>query len=391
MKHALLFICLLVCFPVITNAQETTPDTTAAPLFSPEKLDLLQYIRVDLKMRLGFRAYSLRGGTHDYQGAQFVNEYTALQISGKVHEKIGFTFRNRFNKNSAIQTLDELANNIELAYIDIQAAPGLNLQIGKMFAYFGGYEYAMDPINILLYNDIQSGIKNYVTGVGATYQLSDAHKIGLQVLNSRTMHFQDKYAHAAPNIKEPDWPVEFVVNWIGDFFGGKFQTNYSFSYAEEALHKGTYFVTLGHRYTTDKFRIMYDFAYSNEEIDTKGIASTIMNATVAPEDKQVAQDVSYLGNWLRAEYQISPKFSASLALMTGITSHKTSSHHRLRTRYGAVPAVYYQPFKDTNVRFFLAYIGQYFDYSNYAITNYGASSYNRNAVRFGIIAPLWIL
>lgn len=386
MKHVFLITCLLLCFPVITNAQESTTDTSAtAPLFSPEKLELLRHVDMNLNMRMGFRAYSLRGGTHDYQGAQFVNGYTALQISGKLYEKIRFTFRNRFNKATAIQTLDGLGSNIELAYIDIKASPKLHIQLGKMNAYFGGYQYYYNAVNILLYNDINANILSYVTGAGLTYQAFENHNFGFQILNSRTMHFQDKYANAGPEIKEPDWPVEVVLNWVGDFFGGKFQTNYSLSYSKEVKHQGTYFFTLGHRYKSNKLTVMYDFDYSYEQIDTKGIATEIINTG------KIAKDVTYTGNWLRAEYKFAPKFTGLLTLMTSSVGLDTGRQHHLRTSYGAIPALYYHPFKNHKIRFFLAYIGRFFDYSNYAIDNYDASSYNKNAVRFGIIAPLWIL
>src|SRR5699024_2775786 len=114
----------------------------------------------------------------------------------------------------------------------------------------------------------------YVTGVGLNYKVSDYHEIGFQILNSRTMHYKDLYGEeAAANIKEPDWPVEFVGRWHGKFFDKKFETIYSASYSRQVKNMGTYFFTLGHQYHSHRLTIMYDFDYSYEQIDTKGIAT----------------------------------------------------------------------------------------------------------------------
>ena len=44
-----------------------------------------------------------------------------------------------------------------------------------------------------------------------------------------------------------------------------------------------------------------------------------------------------------------------------------------------------------DLRLFLAYIGRYYDYTNYATQNYDVGSYNRNEVRIGVLAPLNLL
>jgi hypothetical protein len=106
----------------------------------------------------------------------------------------------------------------------------------------------------------------------------------------------------------------------------------------------------------------------------------------------VAEDAMYIENWLRAEYRFSPKFTGLLSLMTSSAySDFTSERNHLRTSYGMVPTVYYSPFKNIDVRFFFAYIGRYYDHTNYAIENFGAANYNRNEVRLGFIAPLLLL
>jgi hypothetical protein len=362
-------------------------DSLAEPIISIEKKNLLENINITFDMRTEFQAYTFRGGDRYYNGIQFENGFTALGISAKLHERVNFRFRNRFNKGSDVQSLDQLGSNIELAYIDIKASPSLDIILGKTYAFYGGYEYEFKAMDVLEYNDIQSNALAFVTGAGITYTPLKDHKFGFQVLNSRTMLYDDIYGDVvAENIQEPDWPVAIVGNWRGSFFDGKIQTIYSLSYSNQVKKRGTYFFTLGNKYQNQNLTLMYDFNYSYEEVDTKGIVTTIL------ADEAVAEDALYIENWLRAEYRFSSKFKGLLSLMTSSAyGNVTSANNHLRTSYGMVPTLYYSPFKNIDIRFFLAYIGRYYDYSNYAVEQLDAANYNRNEVRLGIIAPLLLL
>lgn len=379
-KSVLIVILLLSIYhPVFSQGN----DTVREPVFNIEKMKLLENINFTFDMRLGFQAYTFRGGDNYYNGVQFRNGFTALGISGKVHEKVHFSFRNRFNKDRDVQTLDRLGNDIELAFIDIKATPEINVLLGKMTAFYGGFEYEFSPLYVLEYNDVFNNVLAFVTGAGITYQAFEDHKFGVQVLNSRTMHYDDLYGDiVAENIKEPDWPVAVVGNWRGNFFDGKFQTIYSLSYSNEVKKRGTTFFTLGNKYQNRDLTLMYDFQYSFEEVDTKGIMTNLFN------DGTIAEEVLYIENWLRAEYRFNPKFSGLLTLMTSSAYVKLdSSQKHMRRSYGMIPTIYYSPFKNYDLRFFLAYIGRYFDHSNYALQNLNASNYNKNEVRIGFIAP----
>ncbi len=380
-----LLISLLLLTSLLGFSQVT--DSLSDPIIPSGKAELLKNITITFDMRMEFQAYTFRGGDQYYNGLQFSNGFTALGIAGKLHERVNFRFRNRFNKDSDVQTLDRLGSNIELAFIDVEVSPTLNLIMGKTYAFYGGYEYEFSAMNVLEYNDIQSNALAYVTGAGITYQSFQNHIFGLQVLNSRTMHYDDLYGDVvAENIQEPDWPVAVVGNWRGSLFDGRIETIYSLSYSNQVKKRGTYFFTLGHKYQTPKLTLMYDFNYSFEQVDTKGIMTDILG------NDQIAEDVLYIENWMRAEYRFSPKFQGLLTLMTSSAfGDVVTEKDRMRTSYGWVPTIYYSPFKNIDVRFFLAYIGRYYDYTDYAIENLEVDNYNRNEVRVGFIAPLLLL
>ncbi len=286
-----------------------------------------------------------------------------------------------------MQSLDQLASNIELAYMNIKASPTLDLFIGKMPAFYGGYEYEFSPMKVLEYNDIYNNVLAFVTGVGVTYKTSVNNQFGIQVLNSRTLLYEDLYGEvAAENIEEPIWPVALVGNWRGSFFEGKLKTIYSLSYSNEVKNRGTYFFTLGHKYQNRSLTVMYDFQYSYEQIDTKGIINNLL------DENQIAEDVLYIENWLRAEYDFNSSFKGLITLMTSTAydNFKTNKN-QVRTSYGVIPTLYYSPFKNLDLQLFFSYIGRYFEYSNYAKEKFNVYSYNKNEARIGIIAPVDLL
>src|SRR5690625_4108289 len=99
-----LFGCFFILFPFVGISQEK--ESLYKPLISAEKMEFLDNIYMSMNMRMGFRSYIFRGGDHDYQGNQFVNEYTAVNIRAKVHEKGRIDFRKSVNETANIINLD---------------------------------------------------------------------------------------------------------------------------------------------------------------------------------------------------------------------------------------------------------------------------------------------
>lgn len=392
-KLLLLFILFFFC--QLTNGQNKElnrihADSASAPLIPIHHSKPAENIDIFLDMRTDFINHFEKGRDDDF--SEFRVSQVAIGISGKLNDKVRFNFRNRFNKEASIQTLDLLPSNIEKANIDVTLSPRSNLLIGKIVAFFGGFEYEYNPIEVLTYNDIQDNLLSYVTGVGYKYKASENHTLGFQALNSRTMRYDDLYAgNVSEEVKEPKWPLAFVVNWNGKFWNEKFETLYSYSRFRMAKgHGTTNSFTLGHKYQLDRFKIMYDFNYDHEQLDTKGIVTNIING------ENIANDVVYIENWIRAEYQFSPKLTGLVSLMTSNAYNKNltgdnNRYSRLRTSYGYVPTLYYHPFDDLDLRFFVAYIGRHYNHSSYVKHDLGISDYYTGELRFGFIAPLWLL
>lgn len=309
MKKLLLFLFGFYSFFLYSQEDNFIADTLHKSLFKMEEGSVLENIHFTMDLRLSLHNHHENGRDDNY--TEFRNLF-AIGLQGKINDKIGFRFRNRYNREAVLQTLDQLDGSVELAYIDVQLSPRTELLFGKMFAFFGGYEYEFIPADVLEYNDIQNNLLNYVTGIGVKHKISENHEFGFQALNSRTMRYQDLYEGNVPeNVKEPKWPLALVGNWNGSFFDGKFETIYSFSRFRIAKQHGTtHAITLGNKLHLKKWTLMYDFNISDEQLDTKGIITEIL------DEDLIALDAVYMEHWLRSEYEFSPSIKGLITLMT---------------------------------------------------------------------------
>jgi hypothetical protein len=174
-------------------------------------------------------------------------------------------------------------------------------------------------------------------------------------------------------------------------FEGQLETSYSYTYFIDAENKGRNYITLGNKFKNKNFVLYYDFQYSTEDLDTKLVVSNI----IKPQQSYAAQDVTYVEHWLRAEYKIKPNLNLLLTVMNHNSywngnpdPHKSSN---LLTSYGIIPTIEYTPFSDLNMKFYLGYVGNKYDYSSYAETTFGAIDYRCSRISFGIIAPILVL
>jgi len=386
-----IIVILIVLMQVSLFAQEpqTSTDTISKPLLPVEKIELLKNVDMIFNMRFANDNFFHDG---KFQESEFSNNQFRLEIKGKIHDKVYFRFRDRYTKSTDPGSRDNISRSTDMAFIGVSLSPKTQLNLGKMSADWGGYEFDLNPIDILEYNDILEYADNFLTGVGVTHQLTKNHSFGLQVLNSRVSNFEDVYKGQMPEgIEKAKAPMAIVTNWRGSFFDGKFETIYSYSYFQEAKNRGMNYYSLGNKYENGRFKMMYDFKYSNEGLDRKGIVTGMLSG----EDVVAQQNVSYLENWIKAEYLVAPKVNVTLTLMNNnayaknLVSENSGVNH-IRASYGFIPTVEYLPFKNMNIRFYASYVGRYYNYSSYAKEHLGQENYNTGRLSVGFIAPLLI-
>jgi hypothetical protein len=365
------------------------PDSLKS-LIPVSKQSLLRDVDVIFNSRMAYNSNFL-DGNHTFSAFN-VNQLR-FEIKGKIHEKVYFRFRNRYTREPIPGNLDNISRSVDLAFIRVDLSPSTNLTIGKLCADWGGYEFDFNPIDILTYNDVIENADNFLVGAGISHTFADKkNSLSFQVLNSRTKTYEEQYGSSAPpNISASEYPLALVTNWRGSFFKGKFETTYSYSFFNEAKGTQMNYFALGNKFSAKNFVLYYDFQYSDEGLDRKGIVSNIINS----QYQYAAQDVLYVENWVRAEYLVTPKINLLMTVMNSNHSWKgnpdPNGNSKLSTSYGLIPTIQYMPFKDINIRFYLAYTARKYDYTSYAESTFGVKDYTTGLIGFGFVAPLLVL
>lgn len=356
-----------------------------------KRQELLRNTDLIFHTRFGADSYFNNG---KYLATNFKGSQLRIDIKAKIHDKIQFRFRDRFTQEPIPGNLDNMITAVDVAFVKVNISSRVNLTIGKLFADWGGFEFDFNPIDIMQYNDIIQNSDVFLVGAGIGHESRNKkHYYSFQVLNSRTRTFEEIYgSFAPPGIKSEKFPLAFVSNWRGNMFNGKWQTTYSYSFFNEASasSKMHYFV-FGNKLQLDRFLLYYDFHYSREGLDRKGIISRI----IFPQYSYAAQDVRYMEHWVRGHILINSKVSFICTVMN--SNHRWNDNpdpngqSLLSRSYGFIPTIEYLPFKKYNLRVFSCYVGRKFDFTSYAEQNFGVKDYSTGQFSIGVLAPLNVL
>jgi Phosphate-selective porin O and P len=393
-----LLILVLLFQPFILKAQTKAPqtgDTTFYKTLIPEeKQGLLKNMSMIANMRFAMQNKFQDG---EYVGSKFVNEQFRFEIKGKIHEKVYFRFRDRYTRAQTSESVDNISRSTDLAFIRVDATKKLSIMAGKMCADWGAFEFDYNPIDIYEYSDIIEYADNFLTGVGLSYQVAKNHQLTFQTLDSRTKTFDELYG-PQPDLEESKVPLAFVANWRGSFFGGKFNTIWSYALHNEA--KDTVndkpavmnYIALGNQLKLGKFTVEYDYKLSIEDIDRTSIVSETVPDNLYP---YALKQTVYIGHWLHLYYRVNPKINLAFVGMVDIAKYKDDidpfkTSDDIRTAWGYIPTIEYYPFKNLNLRFYANWVGRVYNYSNYAETRFGAKDYNTGRFALGFVSPLGI-
>ena len=396
MRTSKLLICSLV-FLLANNifGQSRQEDTTSRykSLIPEEKQWILKNVDIIANMNFDFRTDF---ENNEYLQSVFRFEQFRLEIKGYVTDRIFFRFRHRYTSDFQPQTLDKIIKGVDFAYMrfDLDKEKKWQLTVGKTFADWGGWEFDINPIEIYEYSDIIEYADNFLSGVGIYYQATPNHGFSGQVLNTRTNTFEELY-DTIPDVTQTKAPLAGVINWRGSFFNGALTTLWSYSIFTEAKGFFKNYIALGQRYNGKKFSFAYDFKISDEQIDRTGIISDEI-----PDDlyNYSVKKTLYHSHWIRGTYKITPKWHISLDAFVDFADWLSDldplkTQNRFRTVYSFIPTVEFFPFDRVNLKFFLGYVGRFYEYSDYAKNRPGLmkENYNTGRIMFGVITPLKVL
>ena len=281
-----------------------------------------------------------------------------LEVRGDLTERIFYRFRHRLNKPNAAASLDNLAKATDLLYAGFRLNEKWSATVGKMCQAWGGYEFDLNPMNIYEYSDFLENMDNFMLGAMITYAPNPNHEFNLQITDVRNSNFANLYATATATIKESNTPLAYIFNWNGNLLDGLVQTRWGAGLQSEADGYTNALVMLGTKLNLPKFQVFLDYMMANDQLD---------RLKFTPRSKaEVVKDAKYNSFVLKAEYQPAPEWNI-FAQGLYETANSSLANNEFKG-IGYFVGVEYLPFKEQDLRFFLAYIGRSRD-KNSAVEN----------------------
>lgn len=329
-------------------------------------------------------SFNVYPNNKDAEQATFQMNQLRLEVKGNITEKIFYRYRQRLNRSNNPEVLDNLPASIDYAAIGFQVTPKFSLFAGKQSTVYGGFDFDLNPIEVYEYPDMLNYMTNFLTGVDFAYWLNDNHELQFQVVDSRNGSFKDMYGEVPEGIKPSKTPLGYTLNWNGSFLNDKLRTRWSASIFHEATNKNMYYYALGTEVRIRKFQAFFDFMYSDEQLDRKGIISRI----AYKEDFQTrALNARYMSLVLHLNHRIGQKWNVFLKGMyeTGSVMETNDLYKKGKyvTSWGYIGGIEYYPMRE-NLHFFLTYVGRSYDYTSYA-KSLGAVNSNPQRISLGII------
>ena len=386
MKKILLF-GMTLCVALTANAQQDK-DASAGEESLFEKVTKIEKKQDNFHFLLNLNnSFDVNQADGDFQNAKFNMRQIRIEAKGNINKTFSFRWRQRLNRNNspAPDGIDNMpTSSIDVAGIGVKTSDVFSMFLGKQCAAYGGIEFDLNPIEIYEYSDMVDYMSNFMTGANFQFQLHPNHQLQLQVLDSRSASMEDMYGLGYDHSKVP---LLYTVNWNGSF-GGVFNTRWSYSIMSQAEGYQSHYIALGNELNLDKFNAFFDVMYMREGIDREGIVTGI----VGPKDDQGHQnDAEYLSFVMKAQYRISPKWNVFVKGMLENEGLSKASgvleKGKYRTAYGYLAGIEYYPLQNSNLHFFLTYVGRHYSYTDRAKV-FGNEDYSTNRISLGYIWQL---
>ena len=385
MKKILLLTLLFV--PLTMNAQQDK-DASAGEESLFEKVTKIEKKQDNFHFLLNLNnSFDVNQADGDFQNAKFNMRQIRIEAKGNINKTFSFRWRQRLNRNNspAPDGIDNMpTSSIDVAGIGVKTSDVFSMFLGKQCAAYGGIEFDLNPIEIYEYSDMVDYMSNFLTGANFQFQLNPNHQLQLQVLDSRSASMEDMYGLGYDHSKVP---LLYTVNWNGSF-GGVFNTRWSYSIMSQAEGYQSHYIALGNELNLDKFNAFFDVMYMREGIDREGIVTGI----VGPKEDQGHQnDAEYLSFVMKAQYRISSKWNVFVKGMLENEGLSKASgvleKGKYRTAYGYLAGIEYYPLQNSNLHFFLTYVGRHYSYTDRAKV-FGNEDYSTNRISLGYIWQL---
>lgn len=335
-------------------------------------------------------------GSH-FDEAKFRMKQLRVEAKGNINSWLSYRYRQRLNKGDSPNGYrDNLLNSIDVAGIGIHLKKW-SFFLGKQCASYGGIEFDLNPIEIYQYSDMVDYMSNFMSGVNVAYNFTPDQQLQFQVLNAYNDSSREMYG----NYQKAKIPMVYTLNWNGNF-NNFYKTRWSASFMNETKGEHMWYFALGNEFNfTEKFGAYFDWMYSIEGVDRKGIITDILqpqgwNSEDGTGYKASKTDImSFI---LHLNYRFHPAWNVFAKVMyenEGVykthteavapgEAARTIEKGKYRTALGYIGGIEYYPFKDRNLHFFAAYVGRDYKYTAKAKA-YGSQDYSTNQLAIGFI------
>ncbi|MBR7017358.1 MAG: hypothetical protein IKH99_00750 [Prevotella sp.] len=386
MKKAIIF-GMMLGLALTANAQQDK-DASAGEESLFEKVTKIEKKQDNFHFLLNLNnSFDVNQGDGEFQNAKFNMRQIRIEAKGNINDTFSFRWRQRLNRNNtpASDNIDNMpSSSIDVAGIGVNVSDKFSMFLGKQCAAYGGIEFDLNPIEIYEYSDMVDYMSNFLTGANFQFQLTPNHQLQLQVLDSRSASMSDMYGAGYEQSKVP---LVYTANWNGSF-GDVFKTRWSYSLMSQAKGHQSHYFALGNEVTVNNFDAFFDVMYMREGIDREGIVSGIVGNNALGGHQN---DAEYLSLVMKAQYRFNPKWNFFVKGMMeneGFSkSNGTIEKGKYRTALGYLAGLEFYPIKNSNLHFFLTYVGRHYSYTDKAKA-YGAADYSTNRISLGYIWQL---
>ena len=333
-----------------------------------------------------FNLYMNMNGSFDaqdqdgFQGAKFNMRQLRIEAKGSINDWLSYRWRQRLNRpNNGGDNIDNLPTSIDIAGIGVKLSDKWSIFAGKQCAAYGGIEFDLNPIEIYEYSDMIENMSNFMSGLNIGYDFAAGQQLNFQVLNSLNGSFESTYGDV--DVEPTKVPLVYTLNWNGNF-NDVFKTRWSASIMNQGKDEKMTYFALGNELSLGKFGMFLDYMYSKEDIDRKRIITGMLGGGAS------LPGAEYMSVVTKLNYRFTPNWNVFVKGMyeTASLDKKVGEYAdgKYRTSLGYFAGLEYYPMENSNLHFFLTYVGRKYNYTDMA-KKLGLKDYDTNRVSVGFI------
>ena len=333
-----------------------------------------------------FNLYMNMNGSFDaqdqdgFQGAKFNMRQLRIEAKGNINDWLSYRWRQRLNRpNNGGDNIDNLPTSIDIAGIGVKLNDKWSIFAGKQCAAYGGIEFDLNPIEIYEYSDMIENMSNFMSGLNIGYDFAAGQQLNFQVLNSLNGSFESTYGDV--DVEPTKVPLVYTLNWNGNF-NDVFKTRWSASIMNQGKDEKMTYIALGNELSLGKFGMFLDYMYSKEDIDRKRIITNMLDENASLPGTEYMSVVTKLNYRFNQNWNVFVKGMYETASLAKKVDEYAEGKYR--TSLGYFAGLEYYPMENSNLHFFLTYVGRKYNYTDMA-KKLGLKDYDTNRVSVGFI------